>query len=195
MQDTAMPRASRQADAQVASAGLPGAPRGPGAARGAQVIGSQCEATRGAHMQRHPGRPVSEIMSTQVITMTADTTIEEATQVMLAHGISGAPVVDDAGRPIGIVSKTDLLEAWQEHSKSDEANPHTVVGDIMVPYLLAAQNNSPISLAAALMAYEGVHRLLVLDERSAMVGIVTSLDILRWLGSLSGFFLAEPGPL
>ncbi len=150
---------------------------------------------RAEHMARHPLRPVSEIMSTQVVPFTAQTTIQEATQVMLERQISGAPVVDEHHKPIGIVSKTDLLEAWHEHHKSPDAAGETLVGNIMVPYLLAAQHSSPIALAAALMAYEGVHRLLVLNEKSVMVGIVTSLDILRWLGNLSGFLLAKPGPV
>ena len=161
----------------------------------AQSVAGVDLSARAEHMARHPHRPVSEIMSTEVITFTAQTSIEEATRVMLERHISGAPVVDESNKPIGIVSKTDLLEAWHEHVKSPEPAEPTMVGNIMVPYLLAAQHSSPIALAAALMAYEGVHRLLVLNEQSAMVGIVTSVDILRWLGNLSGFLLTKPGPL
>lgn len=166
-----------------------------GQAWAAQPIAGVDLSQRSEHMARHPHRPVSEIMSAHVVTFTANTTIEQATRVMLDRQISGAPVVDDDNKPIGIVSKTDLIEAWHEHFKSAEPEGHTVVGNIMVPYLLAAQQSSPIALVAALMAYEGVHRLLVLDEQSAMVGIVTSLDILRWLGNLSGFLLSKPGPV
>lgn len=173
-----------------------GAPRGATSPFwAAQPVSGVDLSMRAEHMARHPHRPVSEIMSTHVITFTAQTSIEEATRVMLDRQISGAPVVDDNNKPIGIVSKTDLLEAWHEHVKSPQGAEPTVVGNIMVPYLLAAQHSSPIALAAALMAYEGVHRLLVLNEQSAMVGIVTSVDILRWLGNLSGFLLTKPGPL
>lgn len=134
-------------------------------------------------------------MTRDVIRFRQDVPIETATQVMLDRRISGAPVVDEDGKAIGIVSKTDLLEAWHEHDKArqrgevaaDAQQSGTVVGDIMVPYLLAAQDSSPISLAAALMAYEGVHRLIVLDEEQQMVGIVSTLDVLRWLAQLSGF--------
>lgn len=161
----------------------------------AQAIRGVDLSLRAEHMARHPHRPVSEIMSSEVVSFTAQTSIREATQVMLERQISGAPVLDEQRRPIGIVSKTDLLEAWHEHHKSAEQSTEIQVGNIMVPYLLAAQHSSPIALAAALMAFEGVHRLLVLDEQSAMVGIVTSLDILRWLGNLSGFLLAKPGPV
>jgi CBS domain-containing protein len=160
--------------------------------------------------------PVATIMSTQIISFTAETTVETATRLMLERGISGAPVVDESGRPIGMVSKTDLLESWYEQGKAAaedeaeggeltvqrggyacslgsgfhvEAAQGVAVGDIMVPYLLAVSSRAPISLAAALMAYEGVHRLLVLNESNEMVGIVSSLDVLRWVAQLSGFCL------
>ena len=134
-------------------------------------------------------------MTSTVIAFEESTSIERATEVLLERRISGAPVVDPQGKPIGIVSKTDLLEAWHEHDKARQrgevpasvTSTGTQVGDIMVPYLLAAQDSSPISLAAALMAYEGVHRLLVLNDQQDMVGIVSTLDVLRWLAQLSGF--------
>lgn len=145
--------------------------------------------------------PVSSIMTARVVSFTADTPADQATRLMLEKGISGAPVVDEAGRPIGMVSKTDLLESLYESLKADteeQANAalserkveqSSAVGDIMVPYLLAVSSRAPIALAAALMAYEGVHRLLVLDENNNMVGIVSSLDVLRWVAQLSGFCL------
>ena len=171
------------------------------AARGGAPAGRALTAVSGAGLWSHPGRPVREIMTANVVTFATETSIEEATRVMLDRQISGAPVVDEAARPIGIVSKTDLLEAWHEHVRASAQAPEgtadeptgVVVGDIMVPYLLAAQDSSPISLAAALMAYEGVHRLLVLDEKSNMVGIVSSLDVLRWLAQLSGFCVERGG--
>lgn len=175
--------------------------RGPGPGAGAPAPARRVEAAAAeGWLSRHPGRPVREIMTAAVVTFGGETSIEEATQAMLEGHFSGAPVVDAGGRPIGIVSKTDLLEAWHGHVRGlseasgggpagagDAVPTGVVVGDIMVPYLLAAQDSSPISLAAALMAYEGVHRLLVLDEKSTMVGIVSSLDVLRWLAQLSGF--------
>lgn len=145
--------------------------------------------------------PVSSIMTTQVVSFKAELPADQATRLMLEKGISGAPVVDESGRPIGMVSKTDLLESLYEELKADvEASAAfpgqkvgkenaAVVGDIMVPYLLAVSSKAPIALAAALMAYEGVHRLLVLDEGNNMVGIVSSLDVLRWVAQLSGFCL------
>lgn len=145
----------------------------------------------------HQNLPVSRIMTPDVVTFAPDTSIETATRILLERGISGAPVVDENMRPTGMVSKTDLLEAWQQRVQAqaqgalddDEGDVH--VGDIMVPYLLAISHRGPISLATALMAYEGVHRLVVLGENNKMVGIVTSLDIVRWVAEISGFNLSR----
>lgn len=130
----------------------------------------------------NPNLPVAQIMTHNVIVFETHTSIPQATATLLEHTITGAPVVDATGRPIGMVSQTDLLEAWQQaHQQKTTPTQSETVGDIMLPYLLAVSHHAPISLAAALMAYEGVHRLIVLDEKNQMVGIVTSLDILRWL--------------
>jgi CBS domain-containing protein len=172
--------------------------------------------------------PVSSIMTAEVLSFRTTTTVVEATRTMLDRGISGAPVLDGQGKPVGMLSKTDLLEAWHDHgpvaadpeeqqmasagkatavpqlcmqgadragagmARAPEAafgRKEPSVGDIMVPYLLAVPSQAPISLAAALMAYEGVHRLLVLDDSNNMVGIVSALDVLRWLAQLHGFCL------
>ena len=196
--------------------------------------------------------PVSSIMTAEVLSFRTTTTVVEATRTMLDRGISGAPVLDGQGKPVGMLSKTDLLEAWHDHGPvaadshepqmasagraaaepqlasagratavpqlgsagtsaaapqlgmqgADRAGAGTArapeatsgrkepsVGDIMVPYLLAVPSQAPISLAAALMAYEGVHRLLVLDDSNNMVGIVSALDVLRWLAQHHGFCL------
>lgn len=149
------------------------------------------------HAFVHQNMPVSSIMTTDVVAFPPDTSIEEATRILLERGISGAPVVDAAMRPTGMISKTDLLEAWQQRiqaqaqGSADDGDSEVHVGDIMVPYLLAISHRGPISLATALMAYEGVHRLVVLGENNKMVGIVTSLDIVRWVAELSGFSLAR----
>ena len=48
-----------------------------------------------------------------------------------------------------------------------------------------------LSLAAALMANKGFHRLVVVDETGAAVGILSSMDVLRWLAGQSGFVVAD----
>jgi CBS-domain-containing membrane protein len=50
-----------------------------------------------------------EFMTKDPVTVSADTPTPEIARLLLAHGISAAPVVDDAGTPIGMVSEGDLL--------------------------------------------------------------------------------------
>jgi len=54
---------------------------------------------------------VADIMTREVVTVHRDWTVEEAADTLLAHRISGAPVVDDDGRLCGIITQTDLFKA------------------------------------------------------------------------------------
>jgi hypothetical protein len=54
---------------------------------------------------------IGEIMSREVVCVTPDLEATTLAELFLERGFSGAPVVDDRGQPIGIVSKTDLLRA------------------------------------------------------------------------------------
>ncbi len=54
---------------------------------------------------------VKEIMSRDLITISQDATVEEAAQIMLAHTISGLPVVDAGGSMVGIITQSDILRA------------------------------------------------------------------------------------
>jgi acetoin utilization protein AcuB len=54
---------------------------------------------------------VADIMTREVVTVQRDWTVEEAADTLLAHKISGAPVVDDDGQLCGIITQTDLFKA------------------------------------------------------------------------------------
>jgi CBS domain-containing protein len=92
--------------------------------------------------------------------------------------LSGAPVVDDEGVPVGFVSKTDLVR----HGVTPERH----VSDIMTPMSLTVHEDQSVSKASALMAYEGIHRLPVVDGSGRVVGLLSSLDVLHWLACKSG---------
>ena len=57
---------------------------------------------------------VSQMMSTPVISVPPDSPLEEAARLMLEHGISGLPVIDKKGRPIGIITQTDIFAQLAE---------------------------------------------------------------------------------
>jgi CBS domain-containing protein len=125
--------------------------------------------------------PVSTIMARKVICARPDMDASDARRRMLERGVSGLPVVDTWGRAIGVISKTDLVE----HEITSDSG-RVRVRDIMTPLVFALGQNASIARAAALMAYEGVHRILIVDESGHLVGLVTSLDVARWLGNSAG---------
>lgn len=125
--------------------------------------------------------PIGSIMSRLVECVTASTTIGHVIDLLLGHGYGGVPVVNEVGRAIGIVAKTDLVR--RDHALDEP------VETIMMPVAFSLPEHASIGRAAALMASEGIHRLPVHDEDGAVVGIVTPLDITRWVARRAGYAL------
>jgi len=128
---------------------------------------------------------LSEVMTRNVVCVSPETDVETMTALLLERRISGAPVVDSEGVPIGILSKTDLLQAL--HDGHDRKR--RTARDVMQPISFSLPQNETLSRAAALMAFEGVHRILVLAPDGKVAGLVSSLDILRWLARRDGYVL------
>ncbi len=159
---------------------------------------------------------VSALMTTQVLAVRPDVSLEALADLLLERGIGGAPVVDEAGRPVGVVSKTDLMRehlmagdtgevvtpGWHprrghfqvEMERGFHAEPAPAsVADVMTPAALTLSEDAPVAEAAALMAFEGIHRVPVVAGDGRVAGIVTSLDVLRWLAQQEGYLTAGAG--
>ncbi len=154
---------------------------------------------------------ISEVMTADVLCVSPDLAVEALTTMFLERNISGAPVVDDSGRPVGVVSKTDLVrEQWDAGQDQEterlmirrqgyevELGPgfhaeriaRATVGEIMMPIAFTLPETASVSRAAALMALEGVHRLPVVSEEGKVVGILSAMDILRWLAEAEGYLV------
>lgn len=159
--------------------------------------------------------PVAQVMTKDVVCVTEDMDLGELTRLLLERNISGAPVVDAQGDAVGVVSKTDLLrEAFErpavgapevtvqaardadalEPGFHEEIVGRGVVRDIMTPITYSLRASTSVAQAAALMAFEGVHRLpIVADTSGEVVGLLSALDVLRWLGEQNGY-LTRPRP-
>jgi CBS domain-containing protein len=111
-------------------------------------------------------------MTTDVVTLSPDATIEEAEQCFAMHHVSGAPVVE-AGRIVGVVSKSDLLDPEKPRT------PETRIRDLQMPLVFALPRNAPALSAVRLMLAEGIHRVVVLSEDGRVEGIVTTIDVLK----------------
>ena len=139
---------------------------------------------------------VRDIMTTAVITTGPEASFHELVALMLDHGISGIPVVDAAGRPIGIVTEADLVskEAYgARHRLLDVAaavafraeNTWAVkargmtAGELMSAPVRTVGLDELVQLAAARMVTTGVKRLPVVDDDGRVVGIVSRSDVLQ----------------
>ncbi len=136
-----------------------------------------------------------DVMTSQVITATAETPIKTVAELLLRHRISGIPVVDPEGRVVGIVTEADLLlgkEATigerfaslaapiQEHRALAKARAETA-GEAMSSPAVTIDAETPLAAAARLMRKHRVKRLPVIDADQHLIGIVSRYDILTTL--------------
>jgi CBS domain-containing protein len=120
---------------------------------------------------------VADIMTSHVLCVTEDLSVEDLVAMFLDENMNGVPVVDAARHPIGMISKLDLLR---------ERRAGTTVAQIMTPLAFFVTARTSISQAAALMAFEDVHQVPVVSDDEKVIGLLTSLDLLRWLARREG---------
>ena len=106
-------------------------------------------------------------------------------RVLVEHRISGAPVVDAAGRPVGMVSITDLLrEQYDELEDAEDElplHPARRAEEIMTPSVFSIREDASVGDAAREMAKRHVHRVPVVTREGVVVGMVSALDVVRWM--------------
>lgn len=139
---------------------------------------------------------VEEIMTKDVITVSPKTPIHEAAQLMIDHGVSGLPVVDDAGSVVGIVSEGDLIlrekprerapwwrlffgDAEQLAREYQKAHGMTV-GEVMTRSLIAVSPDFPIESAALILDQHRIRRVPVVAE-GQLLGILSRGDLIKAL--------------
>jgi CBS domain-containing protein len=143
-----------------------------------------------------------QIMSRNVITVTPQTSIVDAAKTMLERHISGLPVVDHAGRLVGMVSEGDFLRRSEIGTKTrrglwftllfgtgqmatDYVQEHgTKVANIMTPEPLTISEETTLEEVVRLMERNHIKRLPVLRDH-AIVGIVTRSNLLQAVASLA----------
>jgi predicted transcriptional regulator len=123
---------------------------------------------------------VACIMTKSVICVTPAWTLRELTKLLVEGDMGGVPVVDETWRAIGIVSKSDIVRYVLEFGTIEDAT----VADCMLPLAMTVTPSTPIQRVAALMAWEGIHRLPVCGPGGDVIGIVSTLDIARWVAKV-----------
>ena len=119
--------------------------------------------------------PVTAIMTRASITATGDATVERLASIMTERHVGCVPIVDGQERPIGIVTKLDLIECRDATRKTAR--------DVMMPHAMTLQRSSTVAYASSVMSREGFHHLLVVDgERLA--GVISTFDVTCWVARL-----------
>jgi CBS domain-containing protein len=124
---------------------------------------------------------VREVMNRELFAVRPGDTIAAARDGILALGITGAPVLDGDGRPIGFVSLRDLVDAGGGATAGERMrSPALVVGE-----------HARIVEAAHLLCEAGHRRLVVVDAAGRVVGMVSAVDLLR---AIIGLPARHPAP-
>jgi CBS domain-containing protein len=126
---------------------------------------------------------VAQVMDTKVHVVERDTNVKDCAKSM-AKAKAGYAVVVTSGMAAGIVTERDM--AWKVIA--DNLNPSKVlVRDIMSTPLITVAPTATITEAAKLMSEYRVRRLVVIDERGNLAGIVSSIDMAKSLAKEKGF--------
>jgi CBS domain-containing protein len=118
----------------------------------------------------------AEMMTPNPVSIRQDATVTEAAAFLTSRGISAAPVIDEAGRPVGVVSRSDIL--FQYHTASGGRMPAYA---LMTPAVFCVRPDAPPREVVETMVGLSVRRLFVVDHSGVLVGVISTLDVLRHL--------------
>jgi CBS domain-containing protein len=125
-------------------------------------------------------RPISSIMTGGVITATADETIKTVCKLMYENDIGSIVIVkrtvDDANKPVGIITEKDIV---RQIGLSELFVVQAPIRQIMSTPLVTIGPNNPIRDAIEIMQLKKIRRLVVIDDREKMIGIITIEDALK----------------
>ena len=144
--------------------------------------------------------PARDVMTTEVVTVTPDQSIEDAMGTLVTAGVDAAPVVDGAGAVVGVLSTGDLivqdaqvhgptvislfgayieLPSWRKEFEEDfKKAVGAVVSEVMDDEPVTCRPDDTVGTAATLMHDNDASRLPVV-EGGRLVGIIARGDILR----------------
>lgn len=124
---------------------------------------------------------IAEIMTSDVITVTPDTSIFDAIEILIANNITGLPVVGSDDQLFGIVTEKDLLHLIS-HS---EMNPSAIVKDktvkdIMTEDIASFDINDPLELLSSCLAGGKFRRVPILSD-GKIVGVISRADLIAYI--------------
>ena len=137
-----------------------------------------------------------DVMTTHVITISSNATIQDVAELLIKHRISALPVLNKDGGLVGVVSEgdlmrrsevgTDLRRSWwlrlligQEALAAEYVKSHaTKVADVMTKRVITAEPMTPLSEIATLLERNSIKRVPIV-ENGQLVGIVTRANLVQ----------------
>ena len=143
----------------------------------------------------------SDVMTSNVISVSPDMTVREVARIFVDNGISGAPVLDPDGHIAGMISEGDLLRrseigteertrtSWLDlwsasHEARDYIKTHAVkVRDVMTPGVVSVQPETPLGEVAGILETRRIKRVPVM-KAGRLVGILSRANLVQALASV-----------
>ena len=150
-----------------------------------QIGFAETALNRELEMLRHSGQTVAELMVSPVVTIPERATVADAVCRMTERGIKRLPVVDQAGRIVGIVSRVDVLRLLAQppaRETSEHMPPpghHTRVKEVMVRGPLSVQTTASLGTVVDLLVTSPEQRIIVVDDQRRVQGIISDGDLLK----------------
>lgn len=145
-------------------------------------------------------RTAADIMTSALVTVGPDTPVREVAEVLAANRFGSAPVVDEAGQVLGVVTEEDMVRRaaeihlprhlffldsiiYLEDPRQFQLEAENILAArasaIMDTVYAIAEPDEPVEEVAARMLREDLRRMLVLADDGRLLGIVTRADIVR----------------
>ena len=151
---------------------------------------------------------VWQLMSRPVRRLSMNARIRDAAEFLRRWSISGAPVTDVHGQPVGVFSLRDLAGHFanrfedlpvidpnvERARKNGEPIPvdegfhferidDARVSDLMTPTILCVDPDAPVLEAIRTMQQHSIHRIFVRRGNGPLMGVLTTMDVLRWIAA------------
>ena len=148
----------------------------------------------------------AELMTWNPVSLRAQATVDEARELFLAKEIGAAPVIDEAGHPIGVLSHSDIVVhdavgptersvIGVDYGESPDGVPAVAnlraatscaaalmtVEDLMTPAVFAVSAETSAAEVVKSMLEYRVHHIFVVDGQGVLTGVISTLDVLRHL--------------
>jgi acetoin utilization protein AcuB len=158
---------------------------------------------------RLKARTAADLMTPNPVSLREEVTAREAARFLTDRSFGAAPVINEAGEPVGVLSQTDIVvhareridsllgggdtvEDFSEFAeipvgcrgvwsglKPNQVDDKATVGDLMTPTVFTVRHDAPSAQVVEDMLALRVHHLFVVDDGGVLIGVVTATDILR----------------